>query len=683
MVISPSPISWQPSESWDGDDGAWSSFFLRVGTPGQAVRVLPSTAGSVTWAVIPEGCQPQSLACSDARGGLFNVNESSSWNELGIYTLGLEQNFAGHNESGLYGLDTIGLGASNATNGPVLDSQVVVGIETNHYRTGIFGLNNQPQNITNITNTYTSFLTSLRTKNLIPSLSWAYTAGAPYRSKGFFGSLIFGGSDLSRYTPSNISFNLAPDIQRDLVVGVQTIVAAYDNGTSQPLLSSSSPFLAYIDSTVPYLYLPTQACEMFEMVLGLQWNSALNFYPISEELHQDLLKDNPTFKFSIGNNGTSIPVVEITLPYASFDLTGKPPLFPNTTTYFPLRRAANESQFTLGRTFLQEAYLATNYEFKNFSISQAHFADGALPNIQALPSNDTTHHPNRGEKGTTTIIGSSIGAALFVAFLLIGASFLIYRKRRKTDDTDNAEPLDLQLTPRPESLKISPQEIGQPSLHGVPRELEDSGRVELLDQNVSFGSGDVVNEVSQPAPQSTFAGTPPQNRNPMPEEQALNPRSTAVSTTFTRVDVVRNSKIAHKAHSNRRRTTKPRPSAVQKSKPLPPIPISRSISIPSSPVRERATVPPIASIQNFQHNETSEKKRKYASLTHSASPSPISVNTQASPVLSKYNQFYAPRKRHLGNLNSVSSVRSTYALFIDFDEYDYDSSDGGIALDPE
>ena len=125
------------------------------------------------------GCQPFSSECSNERGDTVNLNQSTSRKEIGLFDLGLELNF-GRNESGDYGLDSLALGLSTATGGPVLDSQVVVGIETNRYRIGMFGLNPQPTNLSSFSNPYPSFLASLKAQNLIPSLSWAYTAGARY-----------------------------------------------------------------------------------------------------------------------------------------------------------------------------------------------------------------------------------------------------------------------------------------------------------------------------------------------------------------------------------------------------------------------------------------------------------------------------------------------------------------------
>ena len=146
------------------------------------VRVLPSTAAYNTWVILPAGCDGFAPNCSATRGGLFDPPNSSSWTAFGDYTLNVEQNL-GRNESGLGGVDTLALGMTNATGGPPLSNQVVIGIETNDYYTGVFGLNQQPTNFTNVTDPRASFLTSLKTQNHIPSLSWAYTAGAKYSRK--------------------------------------------------------------------------------------------------------------------------------------------------------------------------------------------------------------------------------------------------------------------------------------------------------------------------------------------------------------------------------------------------------------------------------------------------------------------------------------------------------------------
>ena len=51
------PVNVPPSLYWDGIDGAWSTFHVQVGTPGQLLRLLPGTsasAGDTTVGKIPK-----------------------------------------------------------------------------------------------------------------------------------------------------------------------------------------------------------------------------------------------------------------------------------------------------------------------------------------------------------------------------------------------------------------------------------------------------------------------------------------------------------------------------------------------------------------------------------------------------------------------------------------------------
>lgn len=171
----------------DGDLGLWSSFALRVGSPQQTVRVIPSTAGTETWVISPLGCPPgepgisPASSCPESRGGLFNASQSSSWQALSNNSLQLDSNLGYGDYVALYGDDTITLGFSDSIGGLHLDSQLVAALAPEHYYIGLFGLNPQASNLTNFSDPHPSPLTSMKEKNLIPSRTWAYTAGAPYR----------------------------------------------------------------------------------------------------------------------------------------------------------------------------------------------------------------------------------------------------------------------------------------------------------------------------------------------------------------------------------------------------------------------------------------------------------------------------------------------------------------------
>ena len=153
-----------------------------------------------------------------------------------------------------------------------------------------------------------------------------------------------------------MSFTLQQDVSRDLVVGLQSITADSVNGSSIELLSNS--IYTFIDSTIPYIYLPLDACQAFERTLGLVWNTTYDMYFVDDDLHQSLLNENYNFTFRLGNLKDGGQTVEISLPYSSFDLNLDYPLVPQNMSgghYFPLMKASNDTQYTLGRTFLQES----------------------------------------------------------------------------------------------------------------------------------------------------------------------------------------------------------------------------------------------------------------------------------------------------------------------------------------
>lgn len=129
-------VLFADATSSEGNDGPWSSFFLRVGTPEQYVRVLISTASPQSMVVLSEyGCSESVFSnapsdCAVSRGNLFNANQSSSWNELGLYGIngngvGLEANL-GYSQRAEFALDNLGLSLS----GPKLENQTLAGIAT-------------------------------------------------------------------------------------------------------------------------------------------------------------------------------------------------------------------------------------------------------------------------------------------------------------------------------------------------------------------------------------------------------------------------------------------------------------------------------------------------------------------------------------------------------------------------
>lgn len=167
----------------DGNDGPWSTFAIRVGTPFQTLRVLASTAVPETWVIDPLGCSGDTgTHCMNARGLLFDNSTSTSWQEEGLYVLGAETNlpYTENYDRGNYGYDTLGLGYTGSGSDDY-QKQVVASIATSDFYVGHLGLNPQSINFTTQNDPSPSLLTTLKTTNRIPSLSYGYSAGAEYR----------------------------------------------------------------------------------------------------------------------------------------------------------------------------------------------------------------------------------------------------------------------------------------------------------------------------------------------------------------------------------------------------------------------------------------------------------------------------------------------------------------------
>ena len=94
--------------------------------------------------------------------------------------MGLEGDL-GYNDGAIYGNDTVALDLSEDSGDPQLESQVVAAFENDDFYLGLFGLGHKGTNFSKYNTPNATILASLKKRNMIPSLSWGYTAGAFYR----------------------------------------------------------------------------------------------------------------------------------------------------------------------------------------------------------------------------------------------------------------------------------------------------------------------------------------------------------------------------------------------------------------------------------------------------------------------------------------------------------------------
>ncbi|MCJ1400022.1 hypothetical protein MMC11_003225 [Xylographa trunciseda] len=418
----------------DGNDGLWSTFAIRVGNPAQDVRVHVSTSRAVlrlpthSFIADPIDC---------IGGGLlsFDKDGSTTWQSAGFddaddYGTGahahllLETSLSSDSENAHFGSDYVTL-ALHDEKELILKHEVVASFATDQYSIGSLGLAPWMFNFSGFTTLQSSIVQHFPGEYSALSASYGYTAGAVYKDEPVHGSLTLGGYDTSRTGPENLTFDLWPQLPQDLPVSIKAITTG-----NESLLASS--IVAHIDSSISQIWLPVAACERFEEAFGLTWNEEYNLYIVNETSHETLLARNASVTFtlsSVTDNPNS--TIDIVLPYASFDLEASYPLVATHSRYFPVRQAKNESQYTLGRAFLQESYLIVDYDRSIFSISQALFpAHGEGQSIVPIyrPYNvvSSSGRPqyNMGNSIAVALV-VGIGFFVYLCLLYIGCALIL------------------------------------------------------------------------------------------------------------------------------------------------------------------------------------------------------------------------------------------------------------------
>lgn len=223
-----------------------------------------------------------------------------------------------------------------------------------------------------------------------------------------------------------------------LVVGLRSVTS---NATSASLLPGG-PILSVVDSTFPFIWLPKDACAVFEKTFNISYDESTQLYLLNASTHAALVKQNPSVTFEIGSGLSEGFTRNITLPFAAFDLNVSFNWIPqnqSSTWYFPLKRAANNTQYTLGRTLLQESYLAVDFEHQNFTLQQRDFSNTGISTTGNIaPFYPAGYSPPKSGLSGGAIAGIVIGALAGVVLLGGLAGFYFWRQRKHRRDRDAA-----------------------------------------------------------------------------------------------------------------------------------------------------------------------------------------------------------------------------------------------------
>lgn len=325
--------------------------------------------------------------------------------------------------------------------------------------------------------TYLATVTGIQLAHItvqVSSLSqWLYncvlTENQDGQGDGTVGSLTLGGYDKMRFAPHSTTFPLDPltRIPKVRLRGVTAQVTSLDKApaanwtsTSRTLVTMDDSITAIIDSSTPYLWLPTEVCDRFAAALNLTWRDDLGVYVFQDGPQYTRFVNGPSLEFTFtlsafdntDNFGQpfNVPgVVNITAPSAAFAQVLRYPFRgviqygESGIPYFPLKRSTKQSNndtWIIGRAFMQEAYLITRYDRSVFSLHQALFPDNAAsnyslegierppnspyPEFQGLPTENPSHGLTQGQTA-----GIAIGAFIIVS--IIGLTTWCCCRRRK------------------------------------------------------------------------------------------------------------------------------------------------------------------------------------------------------------------------------------------------------------
>jgi hypothetical protein len=245
-----------------------------------------------------------------------------------------------------------------------------------------------------------------------------------------------------------------------------------------------------IESNHPYIVLPEEVCEEIARHVGAQYDEESGHYLLSNQSYRQLQTKSTSLIFQITSPQSS-QHVKISLPSTSLALRLDYPLrktISNSSWYIPIQHAENERQLALGRAFLQNSVLISDYERSTFYVQEA---------VPAFPRYKSEIRPILLNKRSTldswdtglsrgAIAGISAGIVSLVVLSGLTALCLRYRNK-KGEETSSNDPFwssSTLLNPFPPEADSAPiQELGDSNLNHRT-ELETEPAIAELPGNI-------------------------------------------------------------------------------------------------------------------------------------------------------------------------------------------------------
>ncbi|KAI1113077.1 acid protease [Nemania sp. NC0429] len=236
----------------------------------------------------------------------------------------------------------------------------------------------------------------LHAKDQIPSNSFAMHIGSA--NPPMPGSLYFGGYDQNRIIGDILTetddYTKAIPL-KDISITVVDGSSPWDFKSKDGLLAannasiSSSGILVSVDGCSPYLTLPQSTCDGIAEHLPVKFNKDLGLYIWQEDdpKYSQIVSSASTLDFTfLGNSNTQR--VTISVPFRHLNLTLSQPLVDTDQQYFPCYTGPSGG-YTLGRAFLQDAFVGANWDSKTWWLAQAPGPNIPTAQVVTLAETDT------------------------------------------------------------------------------------------------------------------------------------------------------------------------------------------------------------------------------------------------------------------------------------------------------
>lgn len=233
---------------------------------------------------------------------------------------------------------------------------------------------------------------SLKAQDKIPRSSYGLHVGSA--SLGPKLSLWIGGYDASRIIgPVSIqSMDGWSPVVDLLYIGI-----GVDHGASPFSFTSRNDILTNENSSVPswvpvamnpaapYLALPNSTCAAIAKYLPVTYQKkyGLYFWNVDDVQYQRIVTSPSYLSFTFRASGPSITRLLIKVPFSLLNLTLEAPLIDTPTFYFPCQPPQDSSTYSLGRTFLQAAFIGVDWDEEP---PTWYFAQAPGPNTASTPS---------------------------------------------------------------------------------------------------------------------------------------------------------------------------------------------------------------------------------------------------------------------------------------------------------